>query len=307
MSPPFRPFGLPVEQPNDALAGVLRRDATNPLPVAPPTFGGLGALSSKNIWDSGALSPMPPVGMLSGVLGSFAPPPRPMLPTTGLGALTATPIPVPDVKRKVYFAFDFDDLMRVNNVRQVGKIWPPREVNHPRAFKDRSIWESRNIKNEENLKNLMREAIKYSSVVCALAGTNTWNARWAKYEIARSVIDGKGLFTIHINSINHTITRTADERGISPLHVLGIYRNFNDTLYLMEKRPAMVGGEPGWQWHIYDDYLDSLPALPRYIPSISQGETVPLSKYTAEYDMTYDDGFKQIGAWIESAAIQVGR
>jgi hypothetical protein len=84
-----------------------------------------------------------------------------------------TPRPEP-VKRKVYFAFDFDDLMRVNNVRQIGKIGPAREMRNARSFFDRSIWESRKITNPESLKNLMRNGVKHSSAVCALIGSYTW-------------------------------------------------------------------------------------------------------------------------------------
>jgi hypothetical protein len=83
------------------------------------------------------------------------------------------PVALPQTKRKVYFAFEFDDLMRVNNVRQTGKVG-----NEKRTFYDRSIWESRNIRDEKLLKNLMRNAVTHSSTVCVLVGTNTWRSRW---------------------------------------------------------------------------------------------------------------------------------
>lgn len=41
-------------------------------------------------------------------------------------------------KRKVYFAFRYKDIMRVNNVRQSGRIGFDEEKN-PRDFYDRSI------------------------------------------------------------------------------------------------------------------------------------------------------------------------
>ena len=47
-------------------------------------------------------------------------------------------------------------------VRQVGKLDRP-EVRNARSFYDRSIWESRDIKDIETLKRLMREGLKYSS------------------------------------------------------------------------------------------------------------------------------------------------
>jgi hypothetical protein len=237
------------------------------------------------------------------ILGSLLSPPVDTKFTTSKNALIAEP-----VKRKVYFAFDFDDLMRVNNVRQVGKIGP-REASNPRTFSDRSIWESRNIKNEENLKNLMRGAIRHSSAVCALIGANTWRSRWAKYEIARAVIDERGLLAVHVNSINHHARRVPDRPGISPLHWMGVYNSPNGNFYLYEQHVVVTNtaaAELGFEWRPYEDYTTPVP-LPRYIPNIDVGYVMPLSVHTAEYDMTTNEGFRNIGAWIDTAAAQVGR
>ena len=61
-----------------------------------------------------------------------APTPIPLRPPVGVPmavkALTAPPLL--QVKRKVYFAFDFDDVIRVNNARQIGKIGS-REQRNP--------------------------------------------------------------------------------------------------------------------------------------------------------------------------------
>ena len=113
-----------------------------------------------------------------------SPPATPRLPTNGATESRSAPVTLPEVKRKVYFAFSFSDVLRVNNVRQVGKVGP-REIRNARTFFDRSIWERRSIKQDEGLKNLMRNGVKYSSAVCVLIGTDTWNSRWVKYERTR--------------------------------------------------------------------------------------------------------------------------
>jgi hypothetical protein len=215
---------------------------------------------------------------------------------------------VSEVRRKVYFAFDFDDLMRVNNVRQTGKIGP-RDMKQQRGFYDRSIWESRAIRNVEGLKSLMRDAVKHSSVICALVGTNTWQSRWAKYEIARSVVDDRGLFAIHINSINHTVRKAPDALGINPLHVMGIYRDARGSYYLVERHPVVKNAttaEMGWEWQWYSDFTEQV-TLPRYIPAFDVGKIAPLSLYTAEYDFIAGVGSRNIGKWIDDAAVAVGR
>src|SRR5215472_11148772 len=149
----------------------------------------------------GDTSPLAPSTPLSTLASGRAQSLVNMLPVVPPVAPTANAL-VALVKRKVYFAFDFDDLIRVNNVRQVGKIGSCEQKN-PRSFYDRSIWESRDIKNEENLKALMRNAVRYSSAVCVLIGTKTWQSRWVKYEIARAVIEQRGLLAVHLNGINH--------------------------------------------------------------------------------------------------------
>jgi hypothetical protein len=250
------------------------------------------------------------------------PPPRPSakanpFPLASLGLLPQRPQPVytppvptrvHPVLRKVYFAFSFEDIMRVNNVRQIGKIGP-RVAQNPRMFRDRSIWERRDIKTVENLKNLMRNAMRYSSVVCVTIGSRTWNSRWAKYEIARSVVDEKGLFAVHINSIDHHYTKAPDALGVNPLHVMGIWRNEYGTAYLVEQQPVVVDpatAQLGWQWVRYEDYKDPIQRLPRYIPHLGINEIVPLSRYTSEYDMIAHAGFKNFGDWTDAAAAQVG-
>jgi len=260
----------------------------------------------------------PGIPSIVGTMRSALPPPNiaPFLgpvPSTSLSRniasiLETAPIVRPEIKRRVYFAFDFDDLIRVNNVRQIGKVGP-REQRNARTFLDRSIWESRDITKDPGLKTLMRNAVQHSSVVCALVGTNTWRSRWAKYEIARAVIDERGLVAIHLNGIKHHVRKTPDRPGISPLHVMGIYHSTNGTYYLAERHPEVsdrATGKLDWVWRLYEDHKDPVP-LPRYIPSVEVDRVVPLSPYTAEYDMMQDGGYQNIGGWLDAAAIAVNR
>ncbi len=111
------------------------------------------------------------------------------------------------IKRKAYFAFHFDDIMRVNDVR---KAWN-------RTFCDSSLWESKRLTDPEAIKQLIRKGEEYTSAVCVLAGAETWLRQWVKYEIARAVIDERGLLAVHINGIKHVQTSTPHPRGPNPL------------------------------------------------------------------------------------------
>jgi hypothetical protein len=210
------------------------------------------------------------------------------------------------VRRMAYFAFDFDDVIRVNNVRQTGKIGF-RVAPRSRGFLDRSVWESRNINTSPGLKQLMQGAMKFSSVVCVLIGTNTWFSRWVRYEIAQAVVDERGLFAIDLNSINHNHRKEPDRLGVNPLNFVGVRKDESGAWHLVERVPVeLENGNVGFEWHWYMDHQPPVPR-PKFIPDLQAGAIVPLSAYTRRYDFMPHEGSKNIGSWLDTAAAEVGR
>jgi len=208
----------------------------------------------------------------------------------------------------VYFAFKYDDVMRVNDVRQAWKIDHP-DNQLMRSFYDSSLWESKKLEGADALKKLMWEGVEYTSAVCVLIGSDTWRSRWVKYEIARSVIDGRGLLAVHINSLNHHQRRQPDSLGFNPLRLLGVYKSKEGKFYLYEQRQVVLNsltGQTEWQWQKYTDYTFAVP-LPRYLAEPDIGYIRPLSAGTLEYDFVANTGHKNIGAWIDRAAQAAGR
>ncbi|HTT99192.1 MAG TPA: TIR domain-containing protein [Rhizomicrobium sp.] len=211
------------------------------------------------------------------------------------------------IKRKVYFAFHYDDIMRVNNVRNAWKI------DHPnsqllRSFYDSSLWESRKSEGDDAVKRLIREGVQNTSAVCVLVGTETWSRRWVKYEIARAVIDGRGLLSVHINGLSHHQRRSSDQLGFNPLQLLGIYTPSIGRHLLYEKRFVVknyLTGQGEWEWQPYQDHVVAV-SLPRYL-SASHGYVVPLSHGAREYDFVAGVGHSNLGTWVDSAARDVGR
>jgi hypothetical protein len=225
-----------------------------------------------------------------------------------LGALLESSNSNQTTKRKAFFSFDYDDVMRVNNVRQAWKIDHPDNA-LMRSFYDSSLWESRKAEGDDAVKQLIRDGVQYTSAICVLAGTNTWSRRWVKYEVARAVIDGRGLLTVHINGLNHHVRRAPDLLGYNPLDFLGVYKQANGSFYLYERRWVTLNlltqlGE--WQWHPYQDYTQAV-ALPAYLQEPDVGWVRFLSAGTSVYNYATQDGHKNIGAWIDTAAKQVGR
>jgi hypothetical protein len=300
----------------DALGLGLERSTTNALanfpgalPPEPFPFGGTIGLGL----DRRATN------VLADIYGAnsygIAPPPLAPQPTNALASLgisalapVAAPLPRPTIRRRVYFSFHYDDVMRVNNVRQAWKIDHPNSGEN-RAFIDSSLWESRRISNESAIKNLIRGGVARTSAVCVLIGTGTWDRRWVKYEIARSVIDCRGLLAVHINGLNHHRRREPDFVGFNPLDLIGIYRESNDKFFLWEKRWVLLNPFTGlseWQWHPYDDYTESVP-LPRYLTAPGVGFVRPLGVGAVTYNFVEELGHFNLGTWVDSAARNVGR
>lgn len=212
------------------------------------------------------------------------------------------PFGAPVVKRRVFFSFHFADIMRVNNVRNAWKIDHPDAPN-ARSFLDSSLWESRKLEGENALKDLIRKGVEYTSAVCVLIGAETWSREWVHYEIARAVIDDRGLLGVHINGINHHQRLRPDLPGINPFTVMGVEKHqpnaFSIPIYYLS-----IHTNNGWQR--YAKHTTSV-ALPRYLPDPPSGQVMPLSRAVPVYDYVAGGGHKNIGAWVDAAAQAVGR
>lgn len=210
-------------------------------------------------------------------------------------------------KRKVFFSFHYGDIMRVCNVRNAWKIDHP-DSPFARSFYDSGLWESKKLQDPIAIKTLIRQGVQFTSTVCVLVGAETWSRRWVKYEIARSIIDGRGLLAVHINNLNHHQRRVPDVLGINPLHLIGIYKSPSGQYFIYEKQVFAnhLTNQYEWRWHPYVDY--KLPvSLPRYLPEPGIGYVRPLSEGALQYDFVAGLGHKNIGAWIDTAAQMVGR
>lgn len=217
----------------------------------------------------------------------------------GLFDLASLRIPT---KRRAFFSFHYGDIMRVNNVRNAWKITHPDSAQN-RSFQDSSLWESKKLTDPEQIKHLIRQGVDYTSAVCVLVGSDTWRRPWVRYEIARSVIDGRGLLAVHINGINHHQPPYGPHpMGENPIRYMGIARKQNGNLYLCER----VKQGDAWSWRWYPEHTTAIP-LPKYARTPEQGHPIRLSEITTEYDFARQNGHKNIGGWIDLAAVEAGR
>lgn len=171
--------------------------------------------------------------------------------------------------RRAFFSFHYQrDIWRVNQVRN---SWLLQPGDQEAKWYDASLWEETKKKGEKALRDLIDSGLKYTSVTVVLIGAETSTRKWVNYEIEQSYIRKNGLLGIYIHNLKNQSGQT-DYKGLNP------FNNF----YVEEE----LGG-------LY------------YLTSIKQ------KKYFSElyqtYDWILDNGYKNIGSWIEAAAKLTGR
>ena len=107
--------------------------------------------------------------------------------------------------RVVFFSFDYDDVWRVNQVRNSGAF-----VGEQRSgFRDKAEYEQVKRSGDTAIKQWIRKQMRGCSVTCVLIGTDTHRSRWVKFEIAETIANGMGLLGIYI----HRLHMPNDERN----------------------------------------------------------------------------------------------
>ncbi|HAV1827350.1 TPA: TIR domain-containing protein [Enterobacter hormaechei subsp. steigerwaltii] len=198
--------------------------------------------------------------------------------------------------RRTFFSFHYKpDVWRAWNVRN---SWVVREGNEiDRGFFDSSVFEASKKENDDTLKAFLRKGLENTSVTCVLAGTQTWARRWVRYEIARSIIKGNGLLTVYIHGVQDA-NKVTSVKGANPLAQMGLYRT-NNGIYLAEWKDG--------KWMAYADYTLAIPEGDLWFTAPKTNTVVQLSTYCHSYDFIDQDGRKNIGGWIETAARMAGR
>lgn len=184
-------------------------------------------------------------------------------------------------------------------MNQVRHSWRYRHEDQREAygFYDGSIWERSKCQGDESLKALIREGVKNTSVTCVLAGTYTFQRRWVRYEIARSVIKGNGLLTVKIHGLADR-SGYGSPVGPNPLDYMGVYRRRDSCLLLAEAQHG--------QWVGYRDYAQPID-LPAGWEQPGGSNPIPLSRYGRLYDYVAGYGSSNFASWVATAAMEAAR
>lgn len=198
--------------------------------------------------------------------------------------------------RRTFFSFHYHpDVWRAWNVRNCWVVRPEDEVD--RGFFDSSIFEAKKKESDDVLKAFLREGVENTSVTCVLAGNETWKRRWVRYEIARSLVKGNGLLTVYIHGVKDRSSQVA-AKGADPLAQMAVYKT-STGIFLAEWKAE--------KWVKYEDYSLAIPEATLWFTPPKDDKVVQLSSHCMSYDFSEQDGRKNIGGWIETAAGLAGR
>jgi len=112
-------------------------------------------------------------------------------------------------KRQVFFSFHFDnDVWRAAQVKNIGVVEGNESVSA-------NEWEEIKRKGDESVKRWIDDQLGYRSCTVVLAGSETSNRKWVKYEITRSWELGKGVVGICIHNLKDEDGNQSEE-GTNP-------------------------------------------------------------------------------------------
>ncbi len=199
--------------------------------------------------------------------------------------------------RKTFFSFHYQpDVHRAMNARNSWVTQPDRES---AGFFDKSVFDSKQRTSDYALKRFLSEGLYGTSVTCVLYAAQTAWRRWVRFELLKSFIEGKGILSIDIHTIrNLDNPPQAAALGYDPLTVLGLEVK-DGTVRLKEKNTDLTT----WKWaaDVGTIAVDQVPY------DLQDGDNKTFDELFRSYDWAAHDGRKNMGAWIEAAAVAAGR
>lgn len=197
-------------------------------------------------------------------------------------------------QRSTFYSFHYDDVFRVNHIRNAGAILPTDKQRFLTP-QDKSLWEKAKNTNFGALKFMIARGMAGTTVTAVLAGEHTWERPWVRYEIARSLLKGNGLLTVHIDGCQCP-RNGFGRRGPNPLDFVAL--GLNRQVYELNASGI---------WVPYDKLSTRLTAWPKWLPRPSPRHVMPLSWGAPEYDWIKDNGRENLVHWTHDAAKAAGR
>lgn len=115
--------------------------------------------------------------------------------------------------RRVFFSFKYkEDVSRAMVVRN---SWVA-QGKEAAGFIDAADFEKLEEQGDNAIRNWIEEQLEGTSVTVVLVGEKTCSSKWIKYEIEKSIEEGKGLLGIDISKIKDLQGNTSERCGKIP-------------------------------------------------------------------------------------------
>jgi hypothetical protein len=198
--------------------------------------------------------------------------------------------------RRTFFSFHYaPDVTRAWIVRNAWVTKVAQGEREDAGFFDSSVFEAAKRNSEDTLKRFLREGLTNTSVTCVLVGAETALRRWVRYEIFRSFVRGNGLLAIRIHSIPD-LKKKVSSSGANPFDNLAFFLD-GDQVRFQEYKTN------GWSW------ATDVGSMPFKDVAYDLGNRAnhTFSTLFPIYSWDVDDGYNNLGKWIEKVATQAGR
>lgn len=199
----------------------------------------------------------------------------------------------PKQVRRTFFSFHYQqDVSRAQVVRN---SWVTKEDREEAGFFDGSVFESKKRAGEETLKAFLTDALKGTTVTCVLIGNQTAFRPWVRYELVRSFHRGNGLLGIYIHNVRNLDKQTT-AAGPNPFEQLA-FRVIDSRISWLEVNNG--------NWTVYD----RVPTMAQSDAAYDLGGRTNHTFGTLfrSYDWVNDNGYANLGTWVEAAAKQAGK
>ncbi|MEI8140360.1 MAG: TIR domain-containing protein [bacterium] len=200
--------------------------------------------------------------------------------------------------RHTFFSFHYvNDVMRAQVIKNA---WVTQDRVES-GFFDKSAFEKAQIESPDNLKRFLTSKLEGTSVTCVCVGAQTFARPWVRYEIMRSVQQGKGLLGVKLDQVKcaQSVKKGLigyERSGANPFDQLGIRRN--------DGRLSWIEWKAG-KWVPFSEVPSVAETDVPY--QLGSKSALKLSELFAVYDYNPSIDHLKIGQWIENAAKHAGR
>ena len=112
--------------------------------------------------------------------------------------------------RRTFFSFHYKHVWKVNQIRNIPNVLPTAAA----GFQDASLWEESKKKGSAEIKKLIDEGLKNTSVTVVLVTRGTKDRTYIDYEINQSLNRGNGLVAVQIHHLKDSNCDTGSPGAI---------------------------------------------------------------------------------------------